>query len=104
QRFYVELQRTGRQGEAEYLPRAVELAAAHGVPVVATNEVCFLERSEFEAHETRVCIAQGVTLDDPARPRNYSEEQYLKSAAEMERLFADLPEAIANTLEIAKRC
>jgi DNA polymerase-3 subunit alpha len=63
-----------------------------------------LGRSDFEAHETRVCIAQGVTLDDPARQRAYSEEQYLKSPAEMERLFADLPEAVANTVEIARRC
>ncbi|MEO8464880.1 MAG: DNA polymerase III subunit alpha [Gammaproteobacteria bacterium] len=103
-RFYIELQRLGRPGEHEYLSRAVELAAAKGVPVVATNEVCFLGRSDFEAHETRVCIAQGVTLDDPARSRAYSEEQYLKSQAEMESLFADLPEAIANTVEIARRC
>ena len=103
-RFYIELQRLGRPGEHEYLSRAVELAAAKGVPVVATNEVCFLGRSDFEAHETRVCIAQGVTLDDPTRQRGYSEEQYLKSPAEMERLFADLPEAVANTVEIARRC
>jgi len=104
QRFYVELQRVGRAGEGVYLKRAVELAAARGVPVVATNDVCFLARDDFEAHETRVCIGQGATLDDPARPRPYSEEQYLKSAAQMAALFADLPEALANTVEIAKRC
>jgi DNA polymerase-3 subunit alpha len=103
-RFYIELQRLGRAGEREYLARAVEAAAAHAVPVVATNDVCFLARSDFEAHETRVCIAQGVTLDDPSRARTYSEEQYLRSPAEMEQLFADLPEALANTVEIAKRC
>jgi DNA polymerase-3 subunit alpha len=103
-RFYIELQRLGRAGEREYLARAVEAAAAHAVPVVATNDVCFLARSDFEAHETRVCIAQGVTLDDPSRVRTYSEEQYLRSPAEMEQLFADLPEALANTVEIAKRC
>jgi DNA polymerase-3 subunit alpha len=103
-RFYLELQRLGRAGEAEYLARAVELAAAHAVPVVATNDVCFLERADFEAHETRVCISQGVTLDDPSRVRGYSEQQYLRSPAEMADLFADLPEAIANTVEIAKRC
>ena len=74
------------------------------MPVVATNDVCFLTRGDFEAHETRVCIAQGVTLDDPSRARTYSEEQYLRSPAEMAELFADLPEAIANTVEIAKRC
>jgi DNA polymerase-3 subunit alpha len=103
-RFYIELQRLGRAGEREYLARAVEAAAAHAIPVVATNDVCFLARSDFEAHETRVCIAQGVTLDDPSRARTYSEEQYLRSPAEMEQLFADLPEALANTVEIAKRC
>jgi DNA polymerase-3 subunit alpha len=104
QRFYVELQRVGRAGEGGYLKRAVELASARGVPVVATNDVCFLARDDFEAHETRVCIGQGATLDDPARARPYSEEQYLKSAAQMAALFADVPEALANTLEIAKRC
>src|SRR5204862_2257622 len=103
-RFYIELQRLGRAGEREYLARAVEAAAAHAVPVVATNDVCFLTRGDYEAHETRVCIAQGVTLADPARARSYSEEQYLRSPAEMAELFADLPEAIENTVEIAKRC
>jgi DNA polymerase III subunit alpha len=103
-RFYVELQRLGRAGEREYVARAVDLAAARSVPVVATNEVCFLERDDFEAHETRVCIAQGVTLDDGSRRRDYSAEQYLKSPAEMASLFADLPEALANTVEIARRC
>src|SRR5262249_15681374 len=63
-----------------------------------------LSRSDFEAHETRVCIAQGVTLDDPRRTRAYSEEQYLRTPAEMAELFADLPEAIENSVEIAKRC
>ncbi len=103
-RFYVELQRLGRAGEADYLERAVVLAADHGVPVVATNDVCFLERDDFEAHETRVCIAQGTTLGDANRARNYSEEQYLKGPAQMAVLFADLPEALENTVEIAKRC
>ncbi len=103
-RFYVELHRLGRSGESDYLARALELAASHTVPVVATNDVCFLERDDFESHETRVCIGQGATLDDPARARSYCEEQYLKSAEQMAMLFADLPEALANTMEIAKRC
>jgi DNA polymerase-3 subunit alpha len=103
-RFYIELQRAGRPAENEYLQRAVQLAAARGVPIVATNEVCFLERTDFDAHETRVCIAQGRTLNDPARPRHYTEQQYLKSPQEMAELFAELPEALTNTVEIAKRC
>ena len=105
QRFYVELQRLGRPGESAYLGRAVELASARGVPVVATNDVCFLGRDDFEAHETRVCIGAGRDARrSVARRAQYSEEQYLKSAPEMAALFADLPEALANTVEIAKRC
>jgi DNA polymerase III subunit alpha len=103
-RFYLELERLGRPGENEYTEAAVRLAAASGIPLVATNEVCFVERSDFEAHETRVCIAQGRTLDDPNRPRLHTEEQYLKSAEAMRERFAELPEALANTVEIAKRC
>jgi len=103
-RFYVELQRLGRPQEAEYLARAVALAAQHDLPVVATNEVCFLRREDFEAHEARVCIQQGRTLADPSRPREYSEHQYLKSPEEMAELFEDLPEALENSVEIARRC
>ncbi|MDX9740175.1 MAG: DNA polymerase III subunit alpha [Gammaproteobacteria bacterium] len=103
-RFYLELQRTGRPQEEDYLHRAVELAHRHATPVVATNDVCFLTRADFEAHEARVCIHDGRTLDDLRRPRNYSEEQYLRSPEEMCELFSDIPEAIENTLEIARRC
>ncbi|MEM9315270.1 MAG: DNA polymerase III subunit alpha, partial [Pseudomonadota bacterium] len=103
-RFYLELQRTGRSGEEDYLHAAVELALEAEVPVVATNEVCFLHASEFEAHEARVCIADHRVLDDPRRPRRYSEQQYLRSPEEMAELFADIPEAIANTVAIAQRC
>ena len=73
-------------------------------PVVATNDVRFMEAEEFEAHEARVCIGDGRTLDDPRRLRAYSEQQYLRSAEEMIALFADIPEAIENTIEIARRC
>src|SRR5262249_35883438 len=73
-------------------------------PVVATNDVRFLAREDFEAHEARVCIHQGRLLNDPKRPRAYTAEQYLKSAEDMAALFADLPEALANSVEIAKRC
>ena len=103
-RFYLELQRTGRPDEERYLPAAVELAEQLQLPVVATNEVCFLQAEDFEAHETRVCIQQKRTLNDPRRERRYSAGQFLKSAQEMAELFADVPEALANSVEIAKRC
>ncbi len=102
--YYLELQRTGRESEEEYLHTAVELAIAQQVPVVASNDVVFLEKDDFIAHEARVCIHEGRTLEDPRRPRNYSEQQYLRSPAEMKELFSDLPEALENTVEIAKRC
>jgi len=102
--FFIELQRTGRAHEHEYLLAAVELAAASHCPVVATNDVRFLRREDFEAHEARVCIQQGCVLDDPNRLREYSEQQYLRTPAEMAELFADLPEALSNSVEIAKRC
>ncbi|MGH8129468.1 MAG: DNA polymerase III subunit alpha, partial [Steroidobacteraceae bacterium] len=103
-RYYVEVQRTGRPGEEEHIAGVLTLVASRPTPIVATNDVRFLEREEFEAHEARVCIHNGERLDDPARPRRYSTEQYLKSPAEMARLFADLPEALANSVEIARRC
>ncbi len=102
--FYLELQRTGRENEEDYLHAAVKLAIEMDVPVVATNDVRFLKAGEFEAHEARVCINQGRVLDDPRRPREYSEQQYLRSAEEMGELFADIPEALENTLAIAQRC
>ncbi|MCC6134788.1 MAG: DNA polymerase III subunit alpha [Candidatus Contendobacter sp.] len=104
QRFYLEAQRTGRPQEEEYLDAVIALAEATGTPVVATNEVCFLKREDFEAHEARVCIYDGATLDDPRRQRRYSDQQYLRTPAEMAELFADLPEALENSIEIARRC
>lgn len=103
-RFYLELQRTGRAGEDEYVHAAVALAAETDTPVVATNEVMFLRPEDFTAHEVRVAVSDGYTLDDKRRPKKYSSEQYLKSAEEMAELFSDIPEALANTVEIAKRC
>lgn len=103
-RFYIELQRVGRPQEHVYLPRAVNLSAREGVPVVATNDVRFLTRADFETHETRICIQQGRILDEPGRPRDYTEQQYLKSPEEMAAVFPDIPEALANSVEIAKRC
>ena len=102
--YYLELQRTGREGEEDYLHAAVELAIAHDVPVVATNDVVFIDRDDFEAHEARVCIHEGRTLNDPRRPHHYSEQQYLRTPEEMAELFADIPEALENSIEIAKRC
>ncbi|EXJ16560.1 DNA polymerase III subunit alpha [Imhoffiella purpurea] len=103
-RYYLELIRTGREQEGELIEMSVDMAIRHGVPVVATNDVRFIARSDFEAHEARVCIYEGRTLDDPRRPRGYSEEQYLRTPEEMAELFADLPEALENSVEIAKRC
>jgi DNA polymerase-3 subunit alpha len=103
-RFYLELQRTGRHGEATYIEQAVELAIHQQLPVVATNDTHFLNHEDYEAHEARVCITEGRTLDDPRRPRRFSDQQYLRSPEEMIALFEDLPEAIENSVEIAKRC
>ncbi|QHA81202.1 DNA polymerase III subunit alpha [Pseudomonas mediterranea] len=103
-RFYIEVQRTNRPNDEEHLHAAVALADKIGAPLVATNDVRFIKQEDFEAHETRVCIGEGRALDDPRRPKNYSDQQYLKSAEEMAELFSDLPEALENTVEIAKRC
>ncbi len=103
-RFYLELTRTERPGEEDYLHHAVELAEQRGLPVVATNEVCFIEPEGYDAHEIRVCIHDGYTLEDTRRPKRYSQQQYLRSAEEMAELFSDIPEALENTVEIAKRC
>jgi DNA polymerase-3 subunit alpha len=103
-RFYIELQRTSREHEESYLRDALELAGEAGVPVVATNDVRFIRRDDFEAHEARVCIQDGQTLDDPKRPRKYTDQQYLRTPAEMQALFKNIPEALANSVEIARRC
>ena len=103
-RFYLELQRTGRADEEDYLHAAVALASQCQCPVVATNDVRFMDANEYEAHEARVCIYEGRTLDDPRRERRYSEQQYLRTPEEMAELFSDIPEALENSLEIAKRC
>lgn len=102
--FFLELIRTGRPDEELYIQHAVTLAENTGLPVVATNEVVFLTPDDFSAHEIRVAIHDGYTLEDKRRPKNYSESQYLRSADEMAALFHDIPEALANSVEIAKRC
>ncbi|MPQ75915.1 DNA polymerase III subunit alpha [Hydrogenovibrio sp. JE_KL2] len=103
-RFYLELTRTGRPQEEQYVALAVEVAHRYDLPVVATNDVCFESSDDFDAHEVRVCIHDGYVLDDPNRPKRYSEQQYFRSSEEMVALFQDIPEAIENTVEIAKRC
>ncbi len=104
QSFYLELQRVGKPEEERYIAAAVDLAIATGLPVVATNDVRFLHQADFAAHEVRVCINQGRVLDDTRRPKDYTDQQYLRSTEEMLALFADIPEALQNTVEIAKRC
>ncbi|WP_394248008.1 DNA polymerase III subunit alpha [Vibrio profundi] len=103
-RFYLELIRTGRPDEESYLHFALELAEQVDLPVVATNEVVFLSEDFFDAHEIRVAIHDGFTLEDPRRPKNYSAQQYLRTEEEMCELFSDIPEALENSVEIAKRC
>ncbi len=103
-RFYLELQRTERVNDESLVQKTVALAVKCQVPVVASNDVRFIHQDDFAAHETRVCIGEGVTLDDPRRIKAFSEQQYLKSSAQMVELFADIPSAISNTLEIAERC
>ncbi|MGL6614448.1 DNA polymerase III subunit alpha [Aeromonas caviae] len=102
--YYLELLRTGRPDEEVYLHMAVAIATEFELPVVATNDVVFLTADDFDAHEIRVAIHDGYTLMDKRRPRRYSPQQYLRSQEEMAELFADIPEALENTVEIAKRC
>lgn len=103
-RFYLEIQRIGGVDEANYNDRIVRLSNKLGLPLVATNAVCFIHQADFDAHEARVCIHGGYTLADARRKQNYTPNQYLRSADEMVALFADLPQAIKNTVEISKRC
>ncbi len=104
QRFFVELQRAGLASNERHVRAAVPLASALQLPVVATHPVQFLEPDDFEAHEARVCVAEGETLANRKRIKRFSREQYFKTGAQMQALFADLPVAVANTLAIAQRC
>jgi DNA polymerase-3 subunit alpha len=103
-RFYLELQRTGREHEELVLNASLVLAGKLNVPVVATNDIRFIKQDDFEAHETRVCIGESYALADKRRIKRYSDQQYFRSPEEMVELFKDIPSAIENTLEIAKRC
>ena len=102
--FYLEVQRYGQPQQEYLVNQTADLAGETGLPLVATHPVQFMRRDDFQAHEARVCIAEGYVLGDTRRPKPYTAEQYFKSQGEMLELFADLPEAIENTLEIAKRC
>jgi len=103
-RFYLELQRAGRAEDEKLVAQTVQLAARLNLPVVATHPIQFSKPSDFESHETRVCISEGEILGNAKRVRRFTREQYFKSSADMEQLFADIPSAIENTLEIARRC
>ena len=103
-RFYIELQRAGRSDDEAHVVAAVQLASHLNLPVVATHPVQFTKPDDYEAHEARVCISEGEILGNQRRVRKFTREQYFKSSAQMQELFADIPSAIANTLEIAKRC
>jgi DNA polymerase-3 subunit alpha len=103
-RLYLALERVGRANEVYRNETLMDLAEEHDLPVVAINSVCFLNASDFDAHETRVCIHQGKVLADPNRPKLYKPQQYLRTQTEMEALFKDCPSAIENSVEIAKRC
>jgi DNA polymerase-3 subunit alpha len=103
-RFYVELQRAGRPEDEAHVLAAVQLAARLSLPVVATHPVQFTLPDDYEAHEARVCISEGEILGNQRRVRRFTRDQYFKSSAEMQALFADVPSALANTVEIARRC
>ena len=103
-RYYLEVQRVGFADEEHYIHAAIHLATELSLPVVATHPVQFLEAADFKAHEVRVCIAEGYVLNDKRRVRQFTAQQYFKTQAEMAELFADLPEALANSVEIARRC
>jgi len=103
-RFYLELQRAGRSEDEKLVMQTVQLAARLHLPVVATHPIQFYKPADYESHETRVCISEGEVLGNPKRVRRFTREQYFKSSADMEQLFADIPSAIENTVEIARRC
>jgi len=103
-RYYLELQRFGQPHTERLIDGLLDIGAALDLPSVATHPIQFIAPDDFKAHEARVCIAEGMMLGDPRRPRSFTAEQYFKTPDEMAELFADLPEALANSVEIAKRC
>ena len=103
-RLYFAIKRTNRSGEDAFIKAAIHSGAKHAIPIIAHNDVRFLEQDDFDAHEARVCIAGSYVLADPNRPQTYSDEQYLKTQDQMAQLFEDLPQVIDNTLRLATRC
>lgn len=103
-RFYLEIQRNGRVDEERFIRNSLILASQLKIPMVATHAIQFLDAKDYKAHEARVCIAEGYVLGDRRRPRAFTDQQYFKTQSEMQALFADIPEALANSVEIAKRC
>ena len=102
--FVIEIQNTGKESHKIFIASILPIASRLCIPVIATNDVLFGDREDFEIHETKVCINSGKTLNDPNREKIYSEEQYFKSQDEMHDLFKEFPEVLSNTLEIAKQC
>jgi len=103
-RYYLEVQRAGRADDDAFVAATVDLARELELPIVATHPIQFLRQADFRAHEARVCISEGHVLADPRRPKRFTPDQYFKSQAEMAAAFADLPEALANSVAIAQRC
>ena len=103
-RFYLEIQRAGRPEDNSHVVAAVKLASRLSLPVVATHPIQFLAQDDYESHEARVCISEGEILGNQRRVRKFTRDQYFKSSEEMQALFADVPSALANSVEIAKRC
>lgn len=103
-RLYFTIKRTNRSGEDAFIRAAIHSGAKHHIPIIAHNDVRFLEQEDFDAHEARVCIAGSYVLADPSRPQTYSDEQYLKTQEQMAQLFADIPQVVDNTLHLATRC
>ena len=103
-RLYFAIKRTNRSGEDAFIRAAIHSGAKHNIPIIAHNDVRFLEQEDFDAHEARVCIAGSYVLADPSRPQTYSDEQYLKTQDQMAQLFADIPQVVDNTLRLATRC
>ncbi|TXD97875.1 DNA polymerase III subunit alpha [Psychrobacter frigidicola] len=103
-RLYFAIKRTNRAGEDAFIKTAIHAGAKYNIPIIAHNDVRFLEQDDFDAHEARVCIAGSYVLADLNRPQNYSDEQYLKTQTQMQQLFADIPQVIDNTIRLATRC